>query len=156
VEETVVEESVAEEEVTESFTPAIPRPMPEVLEARVHRVKTFHGEMRVTLGFDPHGPYELLARVGKAGSEAAAQAEALSRLISLLFSVGVEPQRIYGELKDIQCLTPCSDAAGTSIPDGLAQIISLEFPEQPTASEEIEAMIGEEEITEILEAGTIH
>jgi hypothetical protein len=153
-------EATAEEEVTETFSPPIPRPTPEILEARIHRMQTFHGEMKVTLGFDPHGPYELSARVGKAGSEVAAQAEALSRLISLLFSVGVEPQRIYRELRDIQCVTPLNGAMGTSIPDGLAQIISLEFPETPATGEETTESenqeITQEEVTEILEAGTIH
>lgn len=154
----VQESELATEEVTEvtdSLTPVVPRPTPEVMEARSHRIQTSHGEMKVVLGFDRHGPFELLARVGKAGSEASAQAEALSRLISLLFSVGVEPQRIWKELMDIQWV-PSLTTRGTSIPDGLAQIISVEFPEKNTVEDEILENEGQEEITEILEAGTIH
>jgi hypothetical protein len=143
------------EEVTESFSPVVPRPTPEVMEARTHRIQTLHGEMKVVLGFDRRGPFEMLARVGKAGSEASAQAEALSRLISLLFSVGVEPQRIYRELVDIQWMPPLA-ATGTSIPDGLAQIIYVEFPEKRAEPDELEEVTVQEEITEILEAGTIH
>jgi ribonucleotide reductase-like protein len=140
----------------ESFIPAVPRPTPDLLQARTRRVQTLHGEMKVTLGFDQHGPLELLACVGKAGSEAAAQAEALSRLISLLFSVGVEPQRIYQELKDIGCLTPRGDTVGTSLPNGVAQILSQEFSETLATSEDVTEISSEEEITELSEAGTLH
>jgi ribonucleoside-diphosphate reductase alpha chain len=151
----LAEESVADE-MEESFSPAVPRPMPEVLEARTRGVRTFHGEMKVTLGFDRHGPLELSARVGKAGSEAAAQAEALSRLISLLLQVGVDPQNIIEELKDLRCFSPVRTGEGTSLPDAVAQVLSLEFPEEPTEVEPLPETCKEEEITELSEAGTLH
>lgn len=154
IEEPEAEVESAGEEVTEiedaPFPPPQPRPLPDLLQAQSRRVETLHGTMKVTVGYDAQGPYEFSAQVGKSGSEAAAQAEALSRLISLLFSLGVEPQSVIAELKDIRAFSNRPGEALRSIPDGIAHALRLEL------GREEEDSPAEEEVTEVLEAGTLH
>jgi ribonucleoside-diphosphate reductase alpha chain len=101
-------------------TPPEPRTRPELLQARNRVIQTGCGPMNVSFARDAQGPYELRAHLGKAGGCANAQNEAISRLVSLLMSVGVDSKIIYRELKGIRCpataldrgerILSCSDA----------------------------------------------
>ena len=51
--------------------------------AATHKVNAPEGKINVTINSDEHGPLEVFVNVGKAGSDIAALAEALGRLISL-------------------------------------------------------------------------
>lgn len=67
------------------------RPRPHSLSGRTYRVKTPVGTAFVTINDDEDGtPFEVFITVGKAGSDIAADAEALGRLISLALRIPSE------------------------------------------------------------------
>src|SRR5437773_1907252 len=58
-------------------------PRPAVVQGYTRQVSAPEGKINVTINSDEHGPLEVFVNVGKAGSDIAALAEALGRLISL-------------------------------------------------------------------------
>src|SRR6266516_3384401 len=56
---------------------------PPVVQGYTRQVSAPEGKINVTINSDEHGPLEVFVNVGKAGSDIAALAEALGRLISL-------------------------------------------------------------------------
>ena len=68
--------------------PAQLRPRPHALSGKTYRIKTPVGTAFVTINDDDQGnPFEVFITVGKAGSDIAADAEALGRLISLALRI---------------------------------------------------------------------
>jgi ribonucleoside-diphosphate reductase alpha chain len=59
------------------------KPRPAVVHGYTRQVSAPEGKINVTINSDEHGPLEVFVNVGKAGSDIAALAEALGRLISL-------------------------------------------------------------------------
>jgi ribonucleoside-diphosphate reductase alpha chain len=59
------------------------KPLPSVVQGYTRKVKAPEGTLNVTINSDEQGPLEVFINVGKAGSDLAAMAEALGRLISL-------------------------------------------------------------------------
>jgi ribonucleotide reductase alpha subunit len=59
------------------------KPRPPVVRGYTRQVNAPEGKINVTINSDEHGPLEVFVNVGKAGSDIAALAEALGRLISL-------------------------------------------------------------------------
>ncbi|HEY3991581.1 MAG TPA: LAGLIDADG family homing endonuclease, partial [Ktedonobacteraceae bacterium] len=59
------------------------KPRPAVVQGYTRQVNAPEGHINVTINSDEHGPLEVFVNVGKAGSDIAALAEALGRLISL-------------------------------------------------------------------------
>ena len=59
------------------------KPRPPVVQGYTRQVSAPEGKINVTINSDDHGPLEVFVNVGKAGSDIAALAEALGRLISL-------------------------------------------------------------------------
>src|SRR5579884_958367 len=59
------------------------KPRPPVVYGYTRQVSAPEGKINVTINSDDHGPLEVFVNVGKAGSDIAALAEALGRLISL-------------------------------------------------------------------------
>jgi ribonucleoside-diphosphate reductase alpha chain len=59
------------------------KPRPAVVQGYTRQVNAPEGKINVTINSDEHGPLEVFVTVGKAGSDIAALAEALGRLISL-------------------------------------------------------------------------
>ena len=59
------------------------KPRPAVVQGYTRQVSAPEGKVNVTINSDEHGPLEVFVNVGKAGSDIAALAEALGRLISL-------------------------------------------------------------------------
>ncbi len=59
------------------------KPRPAVVHGYTRQVNAPEGKINVTINSDEHGPLEVFVNVGKAGSDIAALAEALGRLISL-------------------------------------------------------------------------
>mgnify|MGYP001606156046 CR=1 FL=1 len=65
------------------------KPRPTKVEGATYRIETPIGSAFVTVNHDPDGnPFELFITIGKAGSEVAAMAEALGRLISTTLRFG--------------------------------------------------------------------
>jgi ribonucleotide reductase alpha subunit/intein/homing endonuclease len=80
-----VQKAVAKEAVIEPVTSIQQglKPRPSVIHGYTRRVKAPEGTVNVTINSDDQGPLEVFITVGKAGSDIAALAEGLGRLISL-------------------------------------------------------------------------
>jgi ribonucleoside-diphosphate reductase alpha chain len=80
-EQKAVEQEITLEPVTSIQQGIKPRPV--VVQGYTRQVNAPEGKINVTINSDEHGPLEVFVNVGKAGSDIAALAEALGRLISL-------------------------------------------------------------------------
>ncbi|MBV9229248.1 MAG: hypothetical protein JOZ18_08035, partial [Chloroflexi bacterium] len=87
----VEDEKKAAEKAQEAKTPVVEpitsiqqglKPRPAVVHGYTRNVKAPEGTINITINSDEHGPIEVFVNVGKAGSDIAALAEALGRLIS--------------------------------------------------------------------------
>ncbi len=90
------------------------------------RVRTGEGNLYVTINEDENGLCEVFTTIGKAGGNAAAQSEAISRLISLALRTGLEPREIVKQLKGISGPTPVWDGHGGQIlstPDAIGKVL---------------------------------
>jgi ribonucleoside-diphosphate reductase alpha chain len=90
------------------------------------RMKTGEGYLYVTINEDETGLCEVFTTIGKAGGNAAAQSEAISRLISLGLRSGIEPREIVKQLKGISGPSPVWDGHGGQIlstPDAIGKVI---------------------------------
>ncbi|MBE76995.1 MAG: ribonucleoside-diphosphate reductase, adenosylcobalamin-dependent [Candidatus Marinimicrobia bacterium] len=83
-----------------------PRIRPTQTQGLTRRIKTGEGTLYITINEDEHGLCEVFTTIGKAGGNAAAQSEAISRLISLALRSGVNPQSIVRQLKGISGPNP--------------------------------------------------
>ncbi|SVC16121.1 uncharacterized protein METZ01_LOCUS268975, partial [marine metagenome] len=68
-----------------------PRRRPNQTQGVTRRIKTGEGTLYITINKDKNGLCEVFTTIGKAGGNAAAQSEAISRLISLALRSGVNP-----------------------------------------------------------------
>ncbi|HET9920355.1 MAG TPA: hypothetical protein VFQ30_10975, partial [Ktedonobacteraceae bacterium] len=59
------------------------KPVPEVTHGYTRHVSAPEGKVNITINSDENGPFEVFINVGKAGSDIAALAEAMGRMISL-------------------------------------------------------------------------
>ncbi len=103
-----------------------PRQRPAVTFGVTERVKTGEGYLYVTINEDDTGLCEVFTTIGKAGGNAAAQSEAISRLISLALRSGIEPREIVKQLKGISGPTPVWDGQGGQIfstPDAIGKVL---------------------------------
>ena len=100
-----------------------PRKRPKVTRGITERVSTGCGYIYVTINFDDQGISEVFSTLGKAGGCAAAQLEAISRLISLTLRSGIDIDSIVKQLRGIRCpsiaweeghaVMSCADAIAT-------------------------------------------
>ena len=105
---------------------AVVRPRPQVTSGRTLRIPTAHGNMYVTINEDEYGICEVFAQTGKSGGDAAANNEAIARLISTALRAGVPVEDIIKQLRGIRSSTPVWFNGGLVLsgPDGIA--IALE------------------------------
>ena len=83
-----------------------PRNRPKDTYGITHRIRTGEGTLYVTINHDADGLCEVFTTIGKAGGNAAAQAEAISRLISLSLRSGMDVTEIIKQLKGISGPNP--------------------------------------------------
>jgi ribonucleoside-diphosphate reductase alpha chain len=125
------------------------RPRPHVLQGQTYRITTPLGTAYVTVNCNGEGePFEVFLNVGKAGSDTAAVAEAIGRLISLILRVPSplparrRLQQVVKQLRGIGGGRPTGFGRDRvqSLPDGVAQVLA-EFlgleapPEQPAPAQ---------------------
>ena len=95
----------AKEDVGSKVTPA-PRGRPVITNGVTRRIRTGEGSLYITINEDQEGLCEVFTTIGKAGGNAAAQSEAISRLISLALRSGVNPNSVVRQLKGISGPNP--------------------------------------------------
>ena len=100
------EEAGAAEQSKEDVAGRHPRRRPAVTNGFTERIQTGEGNIYVTINEDEQGLCEVFSAIGKAGGNAAAQSEAISRLISLALRSDIDPQDIISELKGISGPNP--------------------------------------------------
>jgi ribonucleoside-diphosphate reductase alpha chain len=71
-----------------------PRVRPVQTKGVTRRIRTGEGTLYITINEDENGLCEVFTTIGKAGGNAAAQSEAISRLISLSLRSGLDPHAI--------------------------------------------------------------
>ncbi len=111
--------------------PAAVKPRPEVVSGYTRQVKAPEGTVNITLNSDQDGLLEVFINVGKAGSDIAALAEALGRLISLALrlpspmSQNERAKEIAGQLKNIggSKFVGFGPNRVRSLPDAVAQAL---------------------------------
>ena len=84
----------------------MPRVRPVSTNGETRRIRTGEGSLYITINEDEEGLCEVFTTIGKAGGNAAAQSEAISRLISLALRSGVNPRSVVRQLKGISGPNP--------------------------------------------------
>jgi ribonucleoside-diphosphate reductase alpha chain len=103
-----------------------PRHRPQRTFGITERMRTGEGNLYVTINEDENGLCEVFTTIGKAGGNAAAQSEAISRLISLALRSGIESREVVKQLKGISGPTPVWDGNGSQIlstPDAIGKVL---------------------------------
>jgi ribonucleoside-diphosphate reductase alpha chain len=103
-----------------------PRNRPQITFGVTERIKTGEGYLYVTINEDESGLCEVFTTIGKAGGNAAAQSEAISRIISLALRSGIEPLEVVKQLKGISGPMPVWDGNGGQIlstPDAIGKVL---------------------------------
>ncbi len=116
-----------------------PRTRPKLTHGATERIRTGEGNLYVTINEDDGGVCEVFSNIGKAGGNAAAQTEAISRLISLALRSHIDPREIIGELKGISGPAPVwedgelilstPDAIGKALERYMIRVGRLDAPE---------------------------
>ncbi len=113
--------------------PTTVRPRPHSLHGETYRLGTPLGTAYITLNADGDGePFEVFLNVGKVGSDTAAVAEAIGRLISLILripsplSASRRLNQVVRQLKGIGGGRPLGFGRDRvrSLPDGVAQVLA--------------------------------
>ena len=109
-----------------------PRFRPGETQGVTKRIRTGEGSLYITINEDEHGLCEVFTTIGKAGGNAAAQSEAISRLISLSLRSGIDPSDVVKQLKGIsgpnptwengQLILSTPDAIGKALESYLKEI----------------------------------
>lgn len=111
----------------------VPRNRPTRTYGVTERVKTGEGTLYVTINEDENGICEVFSAIGKAGGNAAAQSEAISRLISLALRSGIEPREVVKHLKGISGPMPVWGGNGEQIlstPDAIGKVLERYIEER--------------------------
>jgi ribonucleoside-diphosphate reductase alpha chain len=113
-----------------------PRKRPKVTRGITERVSTGCGYIYVTINFDQQGICEVFSTLGKAGGCAAAQLEAISRLISLTLRSGVDLNSIVRQLRGIRCPSIAWEQghAVLSCADAIASVLEKYIKEESSSN----------------------
>ncbi len=128
-----------------------PRTRPTQTSGVTRRIRTGEGTLYITINEDENGLCEVFTTIGKAGGNAAAQSEAISRLISLSLRSGLDPHAIVRQLKGISGPNPTWEDGRLilSTPDAIGKALDdylLEKTDLPT-KDNLETNIDKPRIT---------
>ena len=112
----------------------IPRSRPTQTKGVTRRIRTGEGTLYITINEDENGLCEVFTTIGKAGGNAAAQSEAISRLISLSLRSGLDPKAIVRQLKGISGPNPTWEDGRLilSTPDAIGKALDDYLQERNT------------------------
>lgn len=109
-----------------------PRVRPQDTRGVTKRIRTGLGTLYVTINEDETGLCEVFTNIGKAGSQAQVESEAISRLISLALRSGIDARDVIKQLKGIGGPSPIWEN-GTQIlstPDAIAKALEWYLEER--------------------------
>jgi len=109
-----------------------PRIRPPETHGVTKRVRTGNGTLYITINEDDYGLCEVFTNIGKAGSQAQVESEAISRLISLALRSGIDARDVVKQLKGIGGPSPIWEN-GTQIlstPDAIAKALEWYLDER--------------------------
>ena len=111
-----------------------PRTRPTQTSGVTRRIRTGEGTLYITINEDENGLCEVFTTIGKAGGNAAAQSEAISRLISLSLRSGLDPKAIVRQLKGISGPNPTWEDGRLilSTPDAIGKALDDYLQERNT------------------------
>ncbi|MEE8341789.1 MAG: adenosylcobalamin-dependent ribonucleoside-diphosphate reductase, partial [Candidatus Neomarinimicrobiota bacterium] len=112
-----------------------PRLRPIRTQGITQRIRTGEGTLYITINEDDDGLCEVFTAIGKAGGHAAAQSEAISRLISLALRSGINPKAIVKQLKGISGPSPNWESGRLilSTPDAIGKALDDYIKERGNA-----------------------
>jgi ribonucleoside-diphosphate reductase alpha chain len=119
--------------VKKTGTEKRPRIRPNTTAGITRRIRTGEGTLYITINQDENGLCEVFTTIGKAGGNAAAQSEAISRLISLALRSGIDPNAIIKQLKGISGPNPTWEDGRLilSTPDAIGKALDDYLSENP-------------------------
>ena len=137
---------------SEPMTDKSPRTRPTQTSGVTRRIRTGEGTLYITINEDENGLCEVFTTIGKAGGNAAAQSEAISRLISLSLRSGLDPHAIVRQLKGISGPNPTWEDGRLilSTPDAIGKALDDYLTEKkntPIYNGEIQTNIEKPRIT---------
>ncbi|HPC35494.1 MAG TPA: vitamin B12-dependent ribonucleotide reductase [Candidatus Marinimicrobia bacterium] len=109
-----------------------PRIRPPETRGVTKRIRTGNGTLYITINEDDYGLCEVFTNIGKAGSQAQVESEAISRLISLALRSGIDARDVVKQLKGIGGPSPIWEN-GTQIlstPDAIAKALEWYLDER--------------------------
>ena len=117
-------ENAEESDELQKITPT-PRRRPRTTRGITERVNTGEGVLYITINEDLEGMCEIFTSLGKNGGNAAAQSEAISRLISLCLRCGIDTKSVVKQLKGIAGPNPVWDDGQLilSTPDAIGKVL---------------------------------
>ncbi len=116
------------------------RKRPSLLRGTTRKMQSPLGDVFVTINEDEKDqPFEVFATLGKAGSVAMADTEAIGRLISLALRFGVPVHEVHSQLRGISSDRAVGFGANKvlSVPDAIAQAIALRQQEKEGIQQEL-------------------
>ncbi len=125
-----------------------PRSRAEKIPGVTYEMQTGCGSLYVTINEDERGlPFEVFARLGKAGGCASAQTEGLGRSASLLLRCSVDPKEIVKQYKGITCDRQCGVGKNKilSCPDAIGKALERYLKEKDMFKEDGQATLTQPE-----------
>jgi ribonucleoside-diphosphate reductase alpha chain len=116
------------------------RKRPNVLKGTTRKMNSPLGDVFVTINEDREGhEFEVFATLGKAGSVAMADVEAIGRLISLALRFGIPVTDVYSQLRGISSdrAVGFGENKVLSVPDAIAQALGLHQREKQGIQQEL-------------------
>lgn len=102
------------------------RRRPKTTTSKTERISTGCGNLYVTVAWDGAFLIEVFATLGKAGSCAHCQLEAITRPITLGLKYGIPVEEYIEELKELRCPNPTWEGGKRvlSCPDAISQVLA--------------------------------